>query len=61
MFGEVMNMLTCYNFFVFTDYVPNYETRFQWAFTSIMYVTFMIFVNMIVIGHDYLNSMIRCG
>ena len=58
-FGEFMNMLTCYNFFVFTDFVPNLETRFNWAFTSVLYVTIIISVNMIIIALEYLNMITK--
>lgn len=49
LFNEVINMLVCYNFFVFTDWVPLIETQYLWGFSSIAYVTLMISVNMLLI------------
>ena len=58
LFGEVMNMLTCYNFFVFSDFLEDFETKFQWGFTTIAYITLLISANMLIIAHSYARSVI---
>ena len=59
LFGEVMNMLTCFNFFVFSDFLEDFETKFQWGFTTIAYITLLISANMLIIAHSYARSVIR--
>ena len=58
-FGEIINMMVCYNFFVFSDFVPDIDTRSLWGYTSITYVSTLVIVNMVIICIDYLNSLIN--
>lgn len=59
LFGEAMNMLATYSFFVFTDWVPDLETRVTWGYTNIAYVSLIICVNMLVIFIDQVQMLIK--
>ena len=55
-FGEVINMVISYNFFVYSDFVEDYDTQFEWAFTSIGLVCILILANMFIIFLDAAES-----
>ena len=58
LFGEIMNMYIGYCFFVFSDFVKDYDTRYNWAFTNIACVSFLIFTNMVIILIGQINTCI---
>ena len=59
-FGEAINMLISYNFFIYSDFVLDYDTQFEWAFLSIALVCILIFVNMFIIFFEYAQSGVSC-
>jgi hypothetical protein len=50
--NEVLNMLVSYHYFLFTDFVPDPELRYNFGWSSIYCTLALIAINMIILIKD---------